>query len=143
MRDGLFQPHSHVEIGDCCHCLRNCLEVGTIVNLIFLKQRAPVAGTGWGCQTCGIPEDGAMAVLCEECHKESKPILYACMGLVTDNNRVPIESLSKEPFGHNLQSHPEYFKTDDVTFDYQTLQHINALVESAKQRGLDKNWRWN
>jgi hypothetical protein len=143
MREGLFMPHSHVQPGDCCHCLRPCLEVGAIVNLIFLKQRAPVAGTGWGCKTCGIPEDGAMAVLCEECHKESKPILYACIGLVIENNRVPIESLSKEPFEHNVHAHPEYFRPDDDVFDFQTLRRIGVLVDGAKRRGLDKNWRWN
>jgi hypothetical protein len=144
MHEGLFRPHSHIQPGACCHCQRDVTEVGGLVNLVFLKRRAPVAGTGWGCCICGIPEDGAIAILCNECFQAGKPILFVCEGLVLENKRTPIESLSEIVFDHNVHNHPEYFKNDDVELmDEKILAAVYPLLDGMRKRGLDKNWRWN
>lgn len=143
MHEGKFEPHSHIQPGACCHCLRDCLEVSGLVNLVFLKRRAPIAGTGWGCCKCGIPEDGAMAILCNECFEAGKAVLYACEGRVTENKRVPIESLPEIVFDHNVHHHPEWFRTDDFEFDQKATEAIIPMIDAARKRGLNQNWRWN
>ena len=48
-------------LGPCCMC------AGDGVNIIMLDRRAVIPGHGWGCFICGLPRDGAVAVLCNGC----------------------------------------------------------------------------
>ena len=85
-------------LGSCCVC-------GTfegVTNLITLHQRAPVPGTGWGCFLCQLPEDGAVAVTCDQCLRLK--LVWACHGYPHEGKRVPIESLEGE-FDHDHELH--------------------------------------
>ena len=54
-------------LGRCCACLEEGTEGNPVRNLMMLDRLAPTPGTGWGCFVCGLPLDGAVAVLCERC----------------------------------------------------------------------------
>lgn len=79
----------------------------TVRNIITLTQRAPVSGTGWGCLQCGLPSDGAIAVLCDACMEASAPIRFVCVGYSSNGQRVRVETLSEKLFDHDLSKHPE------------------------------------
>lgn len=97
--------------GDCCGCGKVRDDVR---NIIMLNREAPVPGTGWGCVVCGVPPNGAFAVLCDECcdlWQQSDPadhpdpiIRLVCVGFASDNKRVPIGTCTK-PFGHDMSKH--------------------------------------
>ena len=95
MNDDLDRP----KLGACCTC-------GTMTgvrNIMLLDRRAPVAGTGWGCAVCQVPNDGAIAVLCDEC--TGLPTRTICVGYPGENKRIPLDELPDEPFGHHLEFH--------------------------------------
>lgn len=102
--------HDHELLGNCCACG----ERRSIHNLIMLPRRAPVPGTGWGCHRCKLPEDGALAVLCDECIAAARPILYICNGWPYKNERILITELSPEPYPHNFLYHPEHWWFADL-----------------------------
>lgn len=90
------------ELGPCCACGK----IGSGVrNIIMLHYRAPVPGTGWGCITCGLNANGAVAVLCDDCLLTHAEIKAVCHGYPGAGQRVAIKSLT-EPFGHDLSKHP-------------------------------------
>lgn len=93
---------SGIDLGPCCHC-ESTAGVNTI---LMLKRRGPVAGIGWGCFQCGLPFDGAVAVLCDGCLEAGREIKFVCKGRV-DGGRVPVEELSEEVFEHIWEFHPE------------------------------------
>ena len=66
--------------------------------------RAPVPGTGWGCVVCRQPNDGAMAIVCDECLAGKRPYQFAIRGFAADRQRIPIGELAGS-FGHNLDYH--------------------------------------
>ncbi len=54
----------------CC----SCFEVRSDVkNIACLPEKAPEPGTGWGCYVCGLPPDGALALVCDKCTKSADP----------------------------------------------------------------------
>lgn len=65
---------------------------------------------GWGCFQCGLPLEGAIAVLCDGCLEKqgdnSTPIRFACIGYPAQNQRIPIAELT-EAFEHDMNKHPE------------------------------------
>jgi hypothetical protein len=91
-------------LGGCCIC-RTYVGVSTIV---MLSRRAPVPGTGWGCAVCGLPSDGAVAVLCDGCMEfvEAGALpVYVCEGYAGEDRRALHSSLSPEPFEHDDEAH--------------------------------------
>lgn len=95
-------PH----LGSCCACRLFKPDVRHIVCLPF---KAPVPGTGWGCVQCGIPMDGATAVLCDDCVQMEEPLQEICYGLPAEMQRVPIaEYADGEAHEHRLERHPEF-----------------------------------
>src|SRR5260370_14632278 len=92
------------DLGPCCVCETR---VG-VTNIMMLDRRAPVPGTGWGCVVCGLPADGAVAVLCDGClelvEAGAMPI-FVCSGYAKDGVRVPVTELSGVPFVHNEAAH--------------------------------------
>ena len=92
------------DLGTCCIC-------GTAegVNVIvMLPLRANNPGHGWGCVVCGLPADGATAVLCDPCgdayaHDEIT-LRFACAGYPGEDGRVPFTDLVV-PFKHDLERH--------------------------------------
>lgn len=91
-------------LGRCCHC-----QAASATVTVMLERRAPVPGTGWGCVVCGLPCDGAIAVLCAGCAglvmvKGAYPELV-CEGFAGENNRRLASSLRPEPFEHDEAKH--------------------------------------
>lgn len=98
----------------CCGCGGR----GNVRNIVMHSLRAPVSGTGWGCFQCHLPLDGAMSVICDACAASGAKMndLAVCYGKVFENKRVPIDTLSKEPFDHDMRFHLE---EEDVRFQVE------------------------
>lgn len=94
---------SNTELGPCCACGRTG---PTVRNLFCLAVKAPIAGRGWGCVQCGLPSDGAVVVLCDDCVSEEVEPRFACRGYPASDGRIPIADLTGEHV-HNLDRHPE------------------------------------
>ena len=91
-----------INLGPCCSCQKNPATV-----LLTLPKRAPIAGHGWGCVVCGLPEDGASAVLCSLCFEAGQEPLFACRGYPATEGRILIGELSAEPFEHDKDQHED------------------------------------
>src|SRR6516225_8672303 len=87
--------------GACCACGKTGR---TVRNIMMLDQKAPEAGTGWGCVVCHIPNDGAVAVVCDSCLEENRKILYACKGVPYKGERIAIAELRGE-HSHRMELH--------------------------------------
>jgi hypothetical protein len=86
-------------LGPCCGC-------GTtegVTNILMLDRRGVTPGHGWGCLVCGLPSDGAVAVLCDAC--VDQPPRFACRGYASDGARVPIDELPEGAFVHDEKRH--------------------------------------
>lgn len=90
-------------LGTCCVCQK---EGADVRNVLCLGQKGPVEGKGWGCFVCGLPPNGAMAVLCDHCLETEAEIRFVCTGWPFEG-RTAIEDLPFEPFDHDLAYHPE------------------------------------
>ena len=106
------------DLGECCVCR----QAGhTVRNIVMLGFKAPVPGTGWGCAVCGLPANGALAVVCDRCAgrfdrvtlydvcydypatKKRKAYASFFRNGITDRRyRVPLE-----PFHHDMSKHPK------------------------------------
>jgi len=96
-------------LGRCCHCER---EGPTVRNIVMLPLRSPEPGSGrWGCLECGLPIEGALAVVCDECLERGLKPKLACLGPPAANRRIPIEQLT-ERFEHDMSKHPEVLRRE-------------------------------
>jgi hypothetical protein len=95
----------HVDLGPCCMCETS----QGVTNIIMLDRRCAVPGHGWGCVVCHLPNDGAVAVLCDDCHelyrRRPEYLLDACRGHPATEGRIAIEDLPPGPFAHDLTKH--------------------------------------
>lgn len=82
-----------MDLGPCCACERRGKSVR---NIILLEKRSPVPGRGWGCVVCGLPPDGAVYVLCDDCLEKKAEPKFACRGYPAKDGRVPIGELTGE-----------------------------------------------
>jgi hypothetical protein len=102
----MLEPIETPVLGACCVCGKHGLDV---VNILMLHFRAPEAGKGWGCVVCGLPLDGAIAVLCDSClwdvQTKKKRITYVCAGYPYEDRRVAIDSFDQQPFEHHMEFH--------------------------------------
>lgn len=92
-----------LDLGACCACGQRG---ETVRNLICLDVQAPVAGTGWGCFVCGLPSNGALAVVCDDCLELKRPIVQVCYGYVRHGRRA-LRSACTELFTHDPSKHKE------------------------------------
>lgn len=92
-----------INLGTCCACGGS----ENVRNIICLDRKSPTLGKGWGCFICGLPGDGAGAVLCDDCLEQGAAIRFVCIGYPASDGRMPIEQLPEEPFEHILACHPE------------------------------------
>ena len=90
------------QLGPCCNCGR----VDGVRNIVMLSRRGPTPGRGWGCVVCGLPLDGAIAVMCDDCVGVGEP-KFVCSGYPVTPGRVPFNELSPERFDHDPAKHPE------------------------------------
>jgi hypothetical protein len=108
-----------IDLGPCCACGRisgehmrsegNYLVVETVEvrNIGMLSFRAPVAGKGWGCFQCGLPLDGAMVVVCDQCAENNAPYKWLIYGQPSDKKRIDFAGFEQVPFDHDMSKHPE------------------------------------
>jgi hypothetical protein len=97
----------HMNLGPC-GC---CAGLYRVRNLIMLPLRAPQPGTGWGCLVCDLPQDGALAAVCDPCLDAGAVVLYAIDGPAGSKERVAVARLGAE-FRHDLRKHPEALPGD-------------------------------
>lgn len=88
-------------LGTCCFCGKG----SSVRNILMLDRKGPIPGRGWGCVVCGLPMDGAIAVMCDECVERGNSPLFACKGYVANNLRVPVALLT-DRFEHDMSRHP-------------------------------------
>lgn len=90
-----------IDLGMCCACGQ---ADPTVRNIMMLPKRAPHPGTGWGCLVCGLPNDGAVAVVCDACLEAKREITEVCSGFPAENRRAHVKSLI-EAFDHDMSKH--------------------------------------
>jgi hypothetical protein len=75
-----------------------------VFSIVLLPLRAPTPGTGWGCLECGLPMDGAVAVLCGRCttfwQLDHANLTHVVDGYPREGRRVPIADLPQGKFEH-------------------------------------------
>jgi hypothetical protein len=104
-----LQEEEWKKYGPCCACSQEGTPENPVWNGIMLKLRGPSPGKGWGCFTCDLPLDGALAFICDRCLElghERAPIKWVVEGLVANKGRAPIETCT-EFFDHDLSKHHE------------------------------------
>jgi hypothetical protein len=96
-------------LGPCCVCGGACPGEGA--GILQLDLRCPTPGRGWGCLVCGLPADGAVAVVCAGCLPAvlalpdyQAGLRWACKGYPAKDGRVLIAELT-EPFTHRDDWH--------------------------------------
>jgi hypothetical protein len=94
-------------LGPCCMCETT----EGVRNILMLPLRGIVKGHGWGCFECGLPCDGAVAVLCDGCfaiyQTDASALRFACRGYPASDGRVLISVLPQRPFDHDNSKHRE------------------------------------
>lgn len=99
------------DLGPCCICAG-----GGAVNVLTLPQRSATPGRGWGCVRCGLPSDGAVAVVCDVClgryRRNNAELSMCCTGYPGSDGRMPISDLAPGAFAHDPARHPEL--SDDL-----------------------------
>ncbi len=94
------------ELGSCCICQGK----RGVRNILMLHQKAPMPGRGWACLICGLPPDGAVAVLCDRCMEPyqsgASRLRFVCRGYPDKDGRALIGELDPEPFDHDMKLHP-------------------------------------
>jgi hypothetical protein len=88
-------------LGPCC----NCGSEADVAHIVMLPRRGPVPGFGWGCAACGLPPDGAIAVLCDHCIGQK--VAFVCEGYPHAGKRAPVACLSEDVFDHDMRLHEE------------------------------------
>jgi hypothetical protein len=96
------QDEEEIDLGYCCACERTG---PTVRHVLMLPRRGPVPGAGWGCFKCGLPADGAVAVVCDDCLEHGREVRFACAGYAAEDGRIPVEQLPIEPFEHDMSKH--------------------------------------
>ncbi len=79
----------------CCACGG---KNGT--QMVLIEKKCKIPGHGWGCFTCGLPPDGAVAIVCDECMKNKVPPKLAFRGY-PDEGLILVDEL-KEEFKHDV-----------------------------------------
>lgn len=102
-------------LGRCCACGGS----DDVVNAVCLPHKTPYAW-GWGCACCGLPDQGAIAVLCDDCIAAEAPIREFVKGPVAENERAPIEELT-EAWEHDLSQHPEIGDPDAMNEGWEAI----------------------
>lgn len=91
-------------LGTCCIC-----EGPGANTIVMLDRRGAEPGKGWGCVVCGLPADGAYAVLCDPCAERyaagEAELDTACLGYPGEGRRIPIADLPPGEFEHDFSKH--------------------------------------
>lgn len=120
----IYRLLEHFASQRCGSCLREI--TGDIVHLVLCDWRAPLAGTGWGCATCGLDADGAIAVVCDECGR-------------THGAQPAREWIQEVALGDPRAGHRQVVHGDLVPFVHDGAAHAAASEATGCRRtgGLD------
>ena len=99
--EGLPQPEN---LGTCCGCGK---EPPGVRNVMFMEREAPPLTDGWGCLVCGLPQKGAIAILCDDCINNDVAPRFVVSGTVTGGGRQDVTQYPIIPFNHDMAKHPE------------------------------------
>ena len=98
------------EFGTCCVC-EGEMETCGLIQLDYKVE----SESGWGCVQCGLPMEGAVAVVCDACfttHGDEivDQIKYLMNG---KTERIPVPPVeNRVTHEHDLSLHPEYTGAD-------------------------------
>lgn len=99
------------DLGKCCGCE---VDGPQVRNICMLPFKADTPDYGWGCFECGLPCEGAVAVLCDTClngdaSEAVDVIKFAVVGEPSNNHREPMETTKlREPHKHDTTKHEGY-----------------------------------
>lgn len=90
--------------GTCCVCSKRV----HVHSVFLLGFKCPIPGRGWGCRVCGLPEDGAIAVVCDECIgtyvNPLHHLRFICSGRPGLDGRTPLSQVGGHHV-HDLTKH--------------------------------------
>lgn len=83
----------------CCACARQ--SKGPHYAYLLDRKRPVRTGEpapqsslqGWGCFNCGLPPDGAVAIVCDQCHRAHRPVRFAISSARHGHGRILVEAL--------------------------------------------------
>lgn len=119
--------------GTCCVCGCESSPEHPVRNFICLGFKHPSPGHGWGCAVCGLPPDGAIAVICDRClEEENFNFKEICGGFGKDESRLPFPQ-NPEKFEHDESKHQESENLEfgisfDPAWDYSTIWQQLSLA---------------
>ena len=95
--------------GPCCACEK----AGPHRNIVMMHFTSPIEGVGWGCVICGLPADGAVAVLCDDCIEEGRQhqgdeIKSVVLGYPENGERIGVDEYQHRDFDHSPDLHRIY-----------------------------------
>lgn len=96
--------------GSCCSCRG---PAGADARSIFLPYKLPAGLTcaprhlAWGCDRCGLPFIGAVAILCKGCFYGARFITHFVAGEPAQDIRLPVNTLTQR-MEHDRRKHPEF-----------------------------------
>ena len=94
--------------GSCCVC-GNLQDVNNIFQLSY--KVGSESESAWGCFGCGLPIEGAVAVVCDACiEKHGLDNIDGHIKFLMDGRegRIPVPPVEKRvPHEHDLSLHPE------------------------------------
>lgn len=103
-------------LAPCC----GCAGAERVRNIFMLPRRGPSPGKGWGCIVCGLPNDGAIAVMCDTCVDNAVDPQFVVVGYAKSGRRMPVSDLTDQRvFDHDEAKHrvdharEPFFKDDD------------------------------
>lgn len=117
----------------CCACEKNFDSVG---NIITLEKRTLQTPGGWGCFICGLPPEGAIAVICDDCAETNAEIRFACLGDPAAKDLIQIGLLT-EDFKHDLRFHLDEIQNTDFA-DCRHCRRVTAVGENLECRDCGK-----
>jgi hypothetical protein len=113
-----------IRLGACCAC---GVESPLVRNIITMESAlAPVPGTGWGCSTCHLLSNGAIAIVCDACARAEAIVRWVVDGMPVDMRRAPVEA-HRGVWTHQLRYHPEM----QVVSWMLTQEEVDALPAGA------------
>jgi hypothetical protein len=95
--------NSRPDLGSCCCCERP----DGVHNVIMLEIQSPTPGQGWHCPICGLPPNGCIAVVCDECFQAQRNLRWVCTGHPLTDGRTRWDKIEPVAFHHDMSKHQQ------------------------------------
>jgi len=122
------------EYGTCCVC-QSDMEMYNIIQLDYKVE----SESGWGCFKCGLPMQGAVAVVCDGCLDEHGNDIEDQIRFLMDGvkGRIPVPPVADRiPHEHDLSLHPECIEEEDDEGDKMGIENITKLELFEMRRSV-------